>query len=82
VFAKKSFLTCSPSVDGTIITFSASSEFHREKVDQTEVKSQLTKAISEMFGVEGYQVRVIKSGGTTQAANTSEKASVDDFLNF
>lgn len=82
VFAKKSFLTCSPSVDGTVVTFSASSEFHREKVDQTEVKNLLLKAISEMFGVQGYQVRVVKSGGSAPTAATEEKASVDDFLNF
>ncbi len=82
IFAKKSFLTCSPSVDGTVITFSASSEFHREKVDQTEVKNLILKAINEIFGVAGFQVRVIKSGGSAPTAATNEKASVDDFLNF
>jgi|GEM_PF-1064362 len=80
VFSKKSFLTCTPSVDGNIITFATSSEFHREKLDQTEVKNSLLKAIQELFSVSDFQIRITKSGGTTAPAG--EKASVDDFLDF
>ena len=82
VFAKKSFLTCSPSVDGSIITFNTSSEFHREKLDQTETKNAINKAISDLFGVTGYQVRIVKSGGAAPVVKEEDKASVDDFLNF
>jgi len=82
VFVKKSFITSTPSVNGSVITFNTGSEFHREKLDQTEVKSSINKAIAELFGVEGYQVRIVKSGGNAAPVAESEKASVDDFLNF
>ncbi len=82
VFAKKSFLTTTPSVDGNLITFNTGSEFHREKLDQTEVKNSINKAIAALFGVEGFQVRIVKSGGSAPAAPVTEKASVDDFLDF
>lgn len=81
-FAKKSFMTCTPSVAGSIITFSTSSEFHREKIDEAKTKSALAKAIAQLFDVEGYQIRFIKTGTTTAAPKEEEKASVDDFLNF
>lgn len=82
IFAKKSFLTCIPSIDGNIITFATASEFHREKLDQTEVKNALATTIKELFGVKGYQVRITKSGAGQAAAPTAEKTSVDDFLDF
>jgi DNA polymerase III gamma/tau subunit len=82
VFAKKSFLTATPSVDGSLITFNTSSEFHREKLDQTETKNSINKAIADMFGLEGFQVRIVKTGGSEPTNTTEQKASVDDFLNF
>lgn len=84
VFAKKSFMTCSPSVDGNIVTFATGSEFHREKLDQAEIKTALLGAIKEVFKVDDYQLRFVKDENSTPTAKVAkgDKASVDDFLDF
>jgi len=82
VFAKKSFLTTIPEINGKKITFYTDSDFHREKLSSTEILVKIKGAISEIFG-NIYEIEFIKKGGTKKSPSAPQTtATVDDFLSF
>lgn len=87
IFAKKSFLTTEPVVEGNKIMFYTDSEFHREKLVEAGTKSKLSDAILAVTGTH-YEIDFIKRNGMRPtpppSSNNSENqvATVDDFLSF
>lgn len=94
IFARKSFMTSEPKIEGSSIVFYTDSDFHREKLVQAEVTSKLRSAITEVFG-KPYPIAFQKGNITRPPAPASSvrppnqaatangsTASVDDFLTF
>lgn len=84
IFAKKSFLTTVPEVEGNKITFYTDSNFHREKLSSTEVLLKIKGAIAEIFG-QRYDIDFVQKGGIKKAPKPNPEknmASADDFLSF
>ena len=83
IFAKRSFLTTVPKIDGGAIDFLTDSEFHRDKLIPPAVQGALQKAIQELFQTEA-SIKFTKGSiqRTQKAVKKEEKVSVDDFLSF
>jgi len=80
VFAKRSFLSCTPRVDGTNVIFETDSEFHREKLIPTSVSAPIQKSLSESFG--GEVTVEFKRNDSVKPKTKTQAATVDDFLSF
>jgi DNA polymerase-3 subunit gamma/tau len=75
VFAKKSFLTTKPRIEGEKIIFQADSHFHMDKLTKENVKIPLQNALIDLFQTSviiDFEVAEIKR----------EVATANDFLNF
>ncbi|MCF7918190.1 DNA polymerase III subunit gamma/tau [Candidatus Gracilibacteria bacterium] len=74
-FAKKSFLTTKPRIEGMRIIFQSDSHFHLEKLNKENVRMPLQKALIEMLEKKiliDFEIAKIQR----------EVATADDFLNF
>jgi len=81
IFAKKSFLTTIPEVNGNRIIFYTDSEFHREKLSDSGIHNKLLAACKDIFKVSDLTIDFIKKAGM-QKTKTSHAATVNDFLSF
>lgn len=86
IFAKKSFLTTIPELKDGKLFFYTDSEFHREKLSNTEVFMKIKKSISNILG-EKFEIEFIKKARTNKFKNNSsltnnEKIDASDFLSF
>lgn len=75
IFAKKSFLTTKPKLEGSKIIFQVDSHFHMDKLAKENVRIPLQNALIEMFETKmaiDFEIAKIKR----------EVATADDFLNF
>ncbi len=91
IFAKKSFLTTIPEVDGTQVTFFTDSEFHREKLIESSVISKILGGLKTYFNNESLSVAFVKKEGMKKftpsssvnaPSSSNNNISADDFLVF
>ena len=82
IFAKKSFLTTVPKIEGNKIIFQADSAFHQEKLISPGVKIPLQKACIKIFN-QTIEIDFIKTAlhRAVKTENTNV-ASSNDFLTF
>lgn len=75
-YAKRSFLTTKPTVHGGTVVFGATSDFHKEKLQKSEVKLKLQRAIQDLTG-DTVTIEIQKI-----ALSQSDVATIDDFSDF
>ena len=80
VFAKKSFLTTIPEVNGNRIIFYTDSEFHREKLSDSSTHNNILQACKEVFSTEDLTIDFVKKARNVKPK--SNIATADDFLSF
>ena len=83
IFAKRSFLTTVPKIDGGMIDFLTDSEFHRDKLISPAIQGAIQKAIQDLFQTET-SIKFTKGSiqRTQKSVKKEEKVSIDDFLSF
>ena len=81
IFAKKSFLTTIPEVNGHRIVFYTDSEFHREKLSDSGTHNKILTACKDIFQSPDLTVDFVKKAGMAKAT-PKNTATVDDFLSF
>ena len=83
IFAKRSFLTTVPKIDGGAIDFMTDSDFHKDKLTPPTVHNSLQTAIHELFQTKT-PIKFTKGTvhRTQKSVKPEETASVDDFFSF
>ncbi len=86
-FAKKSFETSVPRIEGEKIIFKCASTFHRNQLDKKEIRVAIQTATNEIFG--GQFNIIFENGKATPATSSPQKetpkedaATIDDLAEF
>jgi len=87
-FAKKSFETSMPRIDGEKIIFKCGSTFHRNQLDKEEIRVAIQTAVNEIFGgkfsivFENGEVASTTSIPKKEVEKKEEVATIDDLAEF
>ncbi len=76
-FAKRSFLSTKPQLEGSKIIFAADSQFHYDQITGDKVRVPLQTTLRELYGKEIIVEFIINKSMKAEAA-----ATADDFLKF
>lgn len=83
IFAKKSFLTTVPKIEGNKIIFQSDSEFHKEKLTTPGVYVALKKALEKIVNQSPIEIEFIKTSiQRSHSPQNTNLASSNDFLTF